>query len=86
MKVFTTEDFTSKLYPAAAQRKQFGKRDFPWIFEEAKETADGVSLIGLRLDLLRFVRTFNSEARDIWKQDARMYKVASIILKRALDP
>lgn len=86
MRNFTRDEMISELYPNMARNRYFGKKKFVEMFKLAKEEQDSVNILGLRLDLMEFLRTFNSQSRDIWKQDQRIFKIASIIATRALDP
>ncbi|CDW78960.1 UNKNOWN [Stylonychia lemnae] len=85
MKVYKREDFMKEIYPKIAQRKKFGTLSHQNVFKDAKDTQQKVNILDVRLNVLTFLRTFGSAARDIWKKDTRLQELSSIILKAALD-
>eukprot|EP00347_Sterkiella_histriomuscorum_P010159 403377377 len=86
MKIFKREDFIKDIYPKIAQRRKFGKISHQNIISKANELQPKVNILNVRLNIVSFMRTFGSAARDIWKKDTRLQELASIIIKAALDP
>jgi hypothetical protein len=73
----------AELYPYTARMKLFSKR-FPDLVKRATDEQDSVSLLGLRLDLLSYLKA-TCQARDLWKQDSRIFAVARMVLQHSLD-
>lgn len=69
MKSFTRDEMIAEIYPNMSRQKLLGKKRFVEMFERAKAEQDSVSILGLRLDLMEYLRSFSIQSRDIWKQD-----------------
>jgi hypothetical protein len=86
MRSFTRDEMIAEIYPNMSRQRLFGKKRFVEMFDRARAEQDSVSILGLRLDLMEYLRSFSIQSRDIWKQDQRIFKIASIIVSRSLDP
>ena len=70
------EDIPTLIYPAAARLRRLDKSHAHLFDVPSKD----IEILKLRIDLLAFLKTFNSQARDIWKQEYRVQTIFSIIL------
>ena len=85
LRVFKREDFMKTIYPKIAINKKFGKISHQNIYTKAKELQPRVNLMDVNIDIIKYLKTTETAARDIWKKDTKLQELSSIIVKAALD-